>query len=248
LKKRILLVEDDELLADILCHNLEQEGFDVRRVADGELALNAARTFSPDLALLDLMLPGRSGFDLCAAWRQEGRFPIIVVTARDQKEDKIRGLRTGADDYITKPFDLDELLARIHAVLRRRRGEVEHLTLGAIAIDFVNCTAITTRGRRPIGLTSREFDILKYLAERAHTVVHRDELLKYVWGFQGDPLTRSVDRAIARLRMKIEPQPHRPIFIHTAHGNGYFLTPEGQAQPQHGSSVTTCHIAADALL
>jgi DNA-binding response OmpR family regulator len=224
-KKRLLVVEDDEALADILCHNLEHEGFDVLRVADGADALNTAKAFAPDLVLLDVMLPGISGLDLCAAWRREGRFPVVMVTARDGKDDKVAGLRTGADDYITKPFDLDELLARVHAVLRRARPSVERLRLGTTTIDFVTGTA--RHGGRSLELTRREFEILRYLAERPNTVVHREELLRHVWGFQEEPLTRAVDRAIARLRRKIEPKPHRPSFIHTAHGDGYFLTPEG---------------------
>ena len=222
MKKRLLVVEDDEQLADVLCHNLEHEGFEVRRVADGESALSTARRFVPDLVLLDLMVPGVNGLDLCAEWRQGHRFPIIMVTARTSKEDKLLGLRLGADDYITKPFDLDELLARIHAVLRRIRPDVERLALGGTTIDFTSYTA--QHAGRSLDLTRREFEILRYLAQRPNTVVYRNELLRYVWGYQDEPFTRSVDRAIARLRQKIEPDPHRPSFIHTAHGDGYYLT------------------------
>jgi two-component system response regulator VicR len=223
--KRILIVEDDEALADVLCHNLEHEGFEVRHVPDGAIALSTAKAFSPDLVLLDVVLPGVDGVDLCASWRQEGRFPIIMVTARDRKEDKLHGLRMAADDYVTKPFDLDELIARVHAVLRRGRPDVERLTLGTTNVDFVHFTA-RHRGRS-LDLTRREFEILRYLAKRPNTVVYRDELLRHVWGFQQEPFTRCVDRAIARLRKKIELDPHHPLFIHTAHGDGYYLTPDG---------------------
>ena len=224
MKKRILIVEDDQALADILHHNLEHEGFEVRRVAEGSVALSAARTFAPDLVLLDVVLPGVDGMNLCAFWRQESRFPIIMLTARDRKGDKLHGLKVGADDYITKPFDLDELLARIHAVLRRSRPDLERLTLGTTILDFVNFTA--HQGGRSLELTRREFEILRYLGQRANTVVYRDELLRHVWGFQEEPFTRSVDRAIARLRKKIELNPQHPSIIRTAHGDGYYLTLE----------------------
>jgi DNA-binding response OmpR family regulator len=228
MKKRVLLVEDDEALADIVCHNLRQEGFDVHRVANGDVALDAAMAFAPDVALVDVMIPGRNGFDLCGSWREQGRFPVILVTVRDRREDKIRGFKMGADDYITKPFHLEELLARVHAVLRRGRREINRLRLGSVDIDFAKHMATAPPGNRSLGLTRREFDILRYLAERAPTVVYRAELLKYVWRLREDAVTRSVDRAIARLRTKIERNPRRPAFIHTAHGDGYFLTPEGE--------------------
>ncbi|MBM3777971.1 MAG: response regulator transcription factor [Acidimicrobiia bacterium] len=225
MQKRILLVEDDHVLAEVLSHNLVHEGFEVRCVADGKLALDAAKTFAPDLALLDVMLPGRSGFDLCATWRRERRFPIIIVTARDRKEDELRGFQSGADDYVTKPFNLETLLARIHAVLRRTRPSVERLELGPVTVDLVHFTA--RRGDAPIQLTRLEFELLRYLGERPHGVVHREELLREVWGYDDEPYTRSVDKAVARLRKKIEADPRRPEFLHTAHGDGYYLTPMG---------------------
>jgi DNA-binding response OmpR family regulator len=221
-KKRVLVVEDDEGLADIMCHNLEHDGFEVRRVADGASALKTAKAFAPDLVLLDLMLPHVSGLDLCAAWRDQGNCQIIMVTARNRKDDKLLGLKTGADDYITKPFDLDELMARVHAVLRRGRPVIHHLTLGSVTIDFSNLTAY--RGEEEIELTRRDFEILRYLAQRPNVVVYRDELLRDVWGFHDEPFTRSVDTAIARLRKKLEIDPHHPVYIHTAHGDGYYLT------------------------
>jgi DNA-binding response OmpR family regulator len=149
--------------------------------------------------------------------------PIIFLTAKGQKADKIRGLRLGADDYVTKPFDLEELLARVHAVLRRARRRDDRLTLGTVTIDFAHLTA--SRGSEDLDLTHRDFEILRYLAERANTIVSRDELLRAVWGHGDSSTTRAVDHAIARLRKKIEETPHRPRFIHTVHGDGYRLTP-----------------------
>jgi DNA-binding response OmpR family regulator len=228
MKKRILIVEDDAPLARILADNLAFEGFDVRRVADGHIAINAASTFAPDLVVLDINLPGLNGFELCRIWREDLRIPIIVLTARVQKEDKLRGLRLGADDYVTKPFDLEELMARVHAVLRRARPTIDQLTLGSVTIDFVRREAWNDRAA--IELTQREFSLLRYLAERADSIVHRDELLHELWHFPESSHTRAVDHAIVRLRRKIEPDPHHPRFIRTAHGGGYLLTATGAAK------------------
>jgi DNA-binding response OmpR family regulator len=219
--KRILVVEDDAALARLLRINLVYEGFEVECVADGSLARARAREFTPDLVLLDLMLPGVSGFDLIEGLRQGGHTPMIVLTALGQKADKLRGLRLGADDYVTKPFDLEELLARIRAVLRRATPDRECLVLGDVVIDFTARSA--TRNGVPVHLTQREFDLLHYLAERRSRVVYRDELLRAVWGYPEAPMTRSVDNAVARLRKKIEPD-GEPRFIHTVRGDGYVLT------------------------
>jgi DNA-binding response OmpR family regulator len=226
MKKRILVVEDDAVLARVLRDNLLFEGFQVESVADGNLAVGVARAFAPDLVVLDIMLPGKSGLELCRIWREGLRIPVVLLTALAQKDDKLRGLKMGADDYVTKPFDLEELLARIHAVLRRTRPIIDRLELGAVKIDFVSMKAWTER--TTIDLTYREFLLLRYLAERSDSIVHRDELLHEVWGFPESPHTRAVDHAIARLRRKIEPDPHHPQFIHTVHGDGYTLSSKGQ--------------------
>jgi DNA-binding response OmpR family regulator len=226
MKRRILIVEDNAGLASVLSDNLTLEGFEVQTVDDGNLAITKAREFSPDLIILDVMLPGKSGFELCGLLRQGRRTPIVMLTARSQKADRILGLKLGADDYVTKPFDLEELLARIHAVLRRTRPDVEQLELGRVKIDFRTLQA-WDRGQ-PIELTHREFELLRYLAERQEVVVDRDELLREVWGYASAPNTRAVDQAVVRLRKKIEPDPQHPSFIHTVHGNGYCLT----LQPQ----------------
>ena len=225
MKKRVLVVEDDPVLTRVLRDNLTFEGFDVESVADGGDALALARQFTPDLVLLDVNLPNQSGFALCEALRQKSQVPIILLTAMGQKADKIRGLQLGADDYVTKPFELEELLARIHAVLRRSRTFDARLVLGDVVVDFSARTAL--RGTLELDLTHRDFEILQYLAARPHTIVSRDELLRAVWGYPDSAATRAVDHAIARLRKKIEEKPHRPRFIHTVHGDGYYLAPEG---------------------
>lgn len=226
-KKRVLVVEDDASLTRVLRDNLLFEGFEVECASNADAAIARAREFSPDLTILDVMLPGGSGFEIADRLCLRGRTPFLFLTARTQKVDKLRGLNLGADDYITKPFDLDELVARIRMVLRRTRPDVDTLMLGSIRIDFRTHSA--RRGRTEVRLTHREFELLQYLAERRGQVVLRDELLRAVWGYAQAPLTRSVDNAIARLRKKLEADPHHPRFIHTVHGDGYCLTPDGQA-------------------
>jgi DNA-binding response OmpR family regulator len=223
MKKRVLIVEDDAALARVLRDNFVFDGFEVACVADGDLAIGTALDFTPDLVILDVMLPGRGGFELVSPLRRGGQTPVIMLTARGQKADKLRGLDLGADDYVTKPFDLDELLARARAVLRRAGPGAEQIALGSITIDFRVMEA--KRGRTLLHLTHREFALLRYLADRLGRVVHRDELLREVWGYPSTPITRSVDHAVGRLRKKIEPDPARPRFIHTVHGDGYQLTP-----------------------
>ncbi len=229
MKRRILVVEDDEALAGILHARLTMEGFEVELATDGHTALRLAKLFAPDLAVLDVGLPDVDGFEVCRTWR-ESALAVIMLTARGERADKLQGLTVGADDYITKPFDSQELVARIHAVLRRTRPTVEELRLGDVTIDFRNARAWHYGG--DIDLSRREFDVLRYLAERVDTIVHRDELLRAIWGFAEVPLARrAVDQAIMRLRRKLEPDLHRPRFIHTAHGDGYFLTVEAPANP-----------------
>lgn len=222
MKRRVLIVEDDVSLARVVEATLAVEGFDVRWAADGDAALEAEHEFAPDLILLDISLPHRSGFELCARWSQGHRIPIIILTARSDRADKLQGLTMGAEDYITKPFDVEELLARIRIVLRRTRPTLRRIELGPVVVDFAGLRAWS--GPRPIDLTSREFELLRYLAEREGRIVHRDELLREVWGYANPPHTRSVDAAIVRLRRKIEADPKHPEFVHTVHGDGYRLT------------------------
>jgi two-component system response regulator VicR len=207
---RILIVEDDPIFRSVMRDNLIFEGYRVDAVADGNAALAHVRTFSPD---------------------QGGKVPVIILSARGQKVDKIRGLKLGADDYITKPTDLDELLARIRVVLRRSRPTIDRLKVGRLLIDFRASTA--SSGSASVRLTHREFELLRYLAERRDKVVHRDELLREVWGYlDATVTTRSVDQTIARLRKKIEPDPRRPEFIRTVHGDGYCLS-AGEAESKN---------------
>jgi DNA-binding response OmpR family regulator len=221
--KRLLVVEDDAAIARLLQDNLVYEGFQVECAVDGRQALDKAATFTPDLVLLDLMLPQESGFDVCEAMCSRPHRPgIIVLTARRDERDKVRALNLGADDYVTKPFALDELLARVNAVLRRSHPELNSIVIGPIIVDFRNSRAF--KNGVDCGLRPREIEILRHLAERQGKVVTREELLRLVWGYEHVPLTRTVDIAIARLRRKIEPDPHHPQYLRTAHRDGYSLT------------------------
>ncbi|PYS19245.1 MAG: DNA-binding response regulator [Acidobacteria bacterium] len=225
MKRRILVVEDDASLARVLCDNLVYEGFDVALAGDGRRALREGQAFKPDLVLLDLTLPGLDGFEVCRRLTAEqSRTAIIILSARSQKENKVQGLTLGADDYITKPFALDELLARIHAVLRRVHPSNDSLILGSLRIDFNRYSA--ERNEEKVAFSQRELDVLHYMSDREGKVVTRDELLRNVWGYQNVPLTRSVDNLVARLRWKIEPDPDNPRYIHTVYGDGYRLTPD----------------------
>lgn len=225
--KRLLVVEDDVPIAWLLRDNLVYEGFSVECAVDGRQALEKAQTFVPDLVLLDLMLPEESGFDICQAMSTRPNRPaIIVLTARRSDEDKVRAFNLGADDYVTKPFALGELLARVHAVLRRSHPEIDSVVIGSVVVDFRRVRA--TQNGRVIDLRPREMEILRQLAMRQGKVVTRDELLRLVWGYDHAPLTRTVDMAIARLRRKLEPDPHHPRYLRTAHRDGYTLVTGAQ--------------------
>lgn len=170
------------------------------------------------------MLPKMDGFDVCRAIADSGRrTPIIIITARQRQEDKIHGLELGADDYVTKPYALEELLARIHAVLRRAHPSVTRVRLGEIDLDFSARRAM--RGAVSVALSVREFELLQYLAERPTKVVSREELLRAVWGYHEETMTRTIDNFVVRLRRKIEEDPRHPRHILTAHGGGYLLVP-----------------------
>ena len=219
---RLLIVEDDLGIATILRDNLVIDGFEVRLASTAVDALRECQSFAPDLVLLDITLPDGDGFELCQVLRHGGRRPVIFVSARGQRADKVRGLGLGADDYVTKPFDIEELVARIHAVLRRSRPSVTKIALGPVTVDFLTQRAM--RGRVELHLNSREFDLLRYLAERPGVPVHRNQLLAEVWGVHDGSTTRAVDFAVARLRKKIERDPHSPRYLRTVHGDGYSLT------------------------
>lgn len=222
MKRKVLVVEDDLSLTRLLCHNLNYEGFDVVAANTGVAALNLAESHKPDLVLLDLMLPELDGMEVCRRLAQNPvRAGLIIITARGQKQDKLQAFELGADDYVVKPFTLDELLARVHAVLRRLRPTSQSLVLGDLTIDFVNYSA--RKRNRPVVFSHRELEVLHYMSERLGKIVTREELLHRVWGFHSVPSTRCVDNLIARLRLKIEANPHEPQFLRTAHGDGYRL-------------------------
>jgi len=222
MRPKILIVEDDLSLAQVLRDNLMVDGFDVEWATHPDAAMASYRSSVPDLVLLDVMLPDVSGFELGRVLRHGGKTPIIILSARGEKADKLEGLRLGADDYVTKPFDIEELVARIHTVLRRVKPLVGAIQLGSVTVDFVRSVATGTEG--DLRLTHREFEILRVLAERHSRVVFRDELFKEIWGFVDSTTTRSVDRAVSRLRQKIEADPRNPRFLRTVHGDGYILT------------------------
>lgn len=225
MKKRVLIVEDDEALAKVLNDNLVAEGYEVEHVADGNVALERVRSFVPELVVLDIALPGMSGLDLCDRLRHHGHIPVLMLTGSSRPSDKVGALDRGADDYITKPFDLREFVARVRAVLRRALVATDTLQIGSLTINFVQRSAFL--GRTRLHLTEREFCVLQYLSERMGHVVRRDELLRKFWSTDV-PSTRSVDIAIARLRKKIEPDVNHPRFIQTVHGDGYTLTPRSE--------------------
>jgi len=237
--RRILVIEDDPTLRLVLQDNLRSDGYHVDVAADGASGVRSTQAATPDLIVLDLTLPDCDGFELLPVLRQSGQVPIIVLTARAQQVDKVKGLALGGDDYITKPFDPEELLARVGAVLRRARPSVSRIRLGKIDVDFLNKHASV--GKRAVPLTHREFELLSYLAEHRDVVVRRNELLRAVWGYlDTDISTRTVDFAIARLRRKIEVDHHHPQFVRTAHGDGYCLsgvTEEG-TQPSPSRRLT----------
>jgi two-component system response regulator VicR len=224
--QRILIVEDDPAIAKVLRDNLVFEGYVVERVADGREVLQKVTDFLPHLVLLDLTLPGDDGFEVCRAVTQLlDPPPIIMLTARTQHQDKVQGLRLGSDDYVTKPFRFDELLARVQAVLRRAHPHADQLRLTPdMVVDFRRHRV--ARNDVELALSEREFDLLRCFAERVGRTVTRAELLRVVWGYQDMPLTRLVDNTIVRLRRKIEKDPHHPRIIRTVQGEGYCFRPD----------------------
>jgi two-component system alkaline phosphatase synthesis response regulator PhoP len=224
-RKRILLVEDEPGLVLTLTDRLRSEGYDVGSASDGPSGLAMATRDRWDVILLDVMLPGASGFDVCRDMRQQGvSTPVVMLTARGQVVDKVLGLKLGADDYLTKPFDMMELLARIEVQLRRadaaRRGvSTTRYQFGDVVVD-VRKTEVTRAGK-PVELSAREFLLLKYFIEHREATISREELLNEVWGYHSMPSTRTVDVHVAWLRQKIEPNPRQPQFIVTVHGLGY---------------------------
>jgi len=221
---RVLLVEDERDLASLLAHNLRIEGFEVRAVEDGREALPLVRSWAPDLVLLDLMLPGMDGFEVLRAIRAHARdLPVLILSARGEEQDKIRGFRLDADQYVTKPFSLLELLERVHALLRRsaRVGAAgDHLVaFGGVVVDPAS-RSITRNGEQ-VALSPKAFDLLLSLVRREGRVANRIDLLREVWGYGPLVLSRTVDSHVAELRRKLEDDPAEPRHIVTVFKIGY---------------------------
>ena len=220
----MLVVDDDPALAEMLGIVLRTEGFEPSFVADGDHALAAFRSTKPDLVLLDLMLPGTDGVDVCRQIRAESGTPIVMLTARGDTVDVVLGLEVGADDYIVKPFKPKELVARMRARLRRNDGAAaETLHIGDVTIDVAG--HVVSRDGEPIGLTPLEFDLLAALARRPGQVFTREQLLEQVWGYRHAPDTRLVNVHVQRLRAKVERDPERPELVLTVRGVGYKAGP-----------------------
>jgi len=221
---KILIVEDEEELLRGLEISLSKEGYRILKATRGETGVKLAIKENPDLIILDVMLPGMSGLDVCRELRQKGTdVPIIMLTAKSEEIDRVVGLEIGADDYVTKPFSLRELLARIRVRLRRQpprvtKGPIQYC-FGDVKIDFEKFVAV--RKGRPLDLTPREFDILRLLIQCRGEVVTRDRLLDEVWGYEAYPSTRTVDSHILNLRQKLEDDPVHPKYILTIYGEGY---------------------------
>jgi DNA-binding response OmpR family regulator len=223
---RILVVEDDPAILRGLADNLKFESYEVLTAGDGEAGYRLLRETKPDLLILDLMLPRMSGYELCRKARSEGiSTPILMLTARGEEADRVLGLDLGADDYVTKPFSVRELLARVRAILRRGAGPPkpmpDDLRFSDVVVDFRRYEA--RKGETALEMTRKEFGVLRLLAARAGEVVSREELLNEVWGYENYPSTRTVDNHIASLRSKIEEDPAQPRRLLTVHGVGYKL-------------------------
>ena len=230
--KKLLIVEDEKSILDILSFNLKREGYDTIEAMDGETGLAMAKTVNPDLILLDVMLPKLDGFEVCRKLREEGRStPEIMLTAREEESDKVMGLEIGADDYITKPFSMRELLARIKANIRRSKMDEsasapvangERIVAGNLIIDLNRLEVL--KNNEPVDLTQREFELLRFLASSPNKVFSREELMEKVWNYEYYGDIRTVDVTIRRLREKVEDDPANPVYIVTRRGAGYFFT------------------------
>lgn len=235
MSKRVLIVEDEKNIVDILSFNLSKEGYETLEAYDGQAGLQLALEQDPDLILLDLMLPKMDGFDVCRNLRQAGRStPVIMLTAREEETDKVLGLELGADDYITKPFSMRELLARVKANIRRNEMAAasassapvkpagQRLVLGRITIDPE--LMVVYKDDHPLELTQREYELIRFLASQPGKVFSREALMEHVWnyeGYVGD--VRAVDVAVRRLREKVEDDPAAPQFVVTRRGLGYYF-------------------------
>lgn len=225
--RQVLVIEDEPGMRAMLTDNLEYEGYRVTAVASGEEALSVFGTQAFSLLLVDVMLPGMSGFEVCERLRGLGtHVPIIMLTARTHERDRVRGLDVGADDYVRKPFSVRELLARVRAQVRRddwHSAGSEEFSFGDVTVRLRQ--RLVTRGGRRVPLSAREFELLRYLIAHRGEVVSRSQLLRDVWGYHQLSVTRTVDNYVAKLRTQLERDPHDPRYIVTVHGSGYQLLP-----------------------
>jgi len=233
-KTRILVVEDDAAILRGLTDNLRFEGYEVTPVRAGDEGLRLILEEEPDLVILDVMLPVLSGFDVCRRARKEGKMmPILMLTARAQEVDRVMGLDLGADDYVTKPFSIPELLARVRALLRRSDAGSplpERVRFDDVSVEFERYEAM--KGKKTLRLSPKEFGVLRLLVAREGEVVSRTDLLHEVWGYDHFPTTRTVDNHMASLRSKLEADPANPQHLLTVHGVGYkFVRGEGETSP-----------------
>jgi DNA-binding response OmpR family regulator len=223
--RSVLVVEDEQQMRAMLEDNLEFDGYRVTAVGSGEEAMAAIERHGYSLVLLDVMLPGMSGLDVCRRLRSRGtRVPVIMLTARAQESDRVTGLDVGADDYVSKPFSVRELLARVRAQVRRddwHSATVDEFVFGDVRV-LLRQRLVLRRGRR-VALSAREFELLRYLIAHRNEVVSREQLLRDVWGYNQLAITRTVDNYVAKLRTQLEPRPHEPRYIVTLHGSGYQL-------------------------
>ncbi|UCG85365.1 MAG: response regulator transcription factor [Gemmatimonadota bacterium] len=224
---RVLIVEDDPAILRGLKDNLEAESYEVLTAPDGQTGYRLIREQKPELVILDLMLPRMSGYEVCRRVRADGDMtPILMLTARGEEADRVLGLDLGADDYVTKPFSVRELLARVRAIVRRAHPPKplpDELRFDDVVVDFRRYEA--RRGDEPIEMTRKEFGLLQYLASRSGEVVRRDELLEEVWDYKNYPTTRTVDNHVLSLRGKLEHEPAEPRHLITVHGVGYKFVP-----------------------
>jgi two-component system alkaline phosphatase synthesis response regulator PhoP len=231
MKKHILIVEDEQHLAEALAHNLQFEGYATTVAYDGEEGLRLAQTIQFDLIILDIMMPKLDGLEVCRRLRATGsRVPVLFLTARSSDADRLLGLKVGADDYVAKPFLLEELILRIQGIFRRQdwyRTPPEQHEMYCFGDNQINFLSFEAQAKeRSISLTEKECMLLKLLVERKNQVVSREEILERVWGYRFSTSSRTIDNFIVRLRRYFEPYPKNPVFIHSVRGVGYRFTPE----------------------
>ncbi|RRD91935.1 DNA-binding response regulator [Clostridiales bacterium COT073_COT-073] len=224
---KLLVVDDESNIVDILRFNLEKEGYEVHTAENGKIGYEVFKREHPDLLLLDIMMPELDGFGLCKMIREESNVPIIMLTARAEEVDKVLGLEFGADDYITKPFSVRELVARVKANLRRQNMEEKSapdkiLRFGKLEIDTIQYKV--SKDKSEINLTVREYELLKFLMEQSNQIFTREQLLEQVWGYEYYGDVRTVDVTVRRLREKIEDDPGHPVYIETKRGVGYYFS------------------------